>query len=109
MTGALFPKKNWCAGTPPVIGPFFRRKLVPYGYGRSQNETGLPNRNPTPTPVWLSAQWRDAAISRYNEKTYDAGTFFFANLLDGAYDAGKTERRPVPVVCSRCIFEVRSA
>ena len=26
------------------------------------------------------AWWRDAAISRYNEKTYYLGTFFFANL-----------------------------
>ena len=44
--------------------------------------------------VW----WRDAAISRYNEKTYYLGTFF-ANLLEWAYSTGKTERRG-----SRCLF-----
>ena len=32
--------------TPPAVGPCFRRSLVSCGYGRGQNETGLPNRNP---------------------------------------------------------------
>ena len=27
--------------TPPAVGPFFRRNLLSFGYGRGQNQTGF--------------------------------------------------------------------
>ena len=51
--------------TAGALGPGFRRNLVSCGYGRGQNQTGLPNRNPKPIPAWLSgAMRRSRAITK---------------------------------------------
>ena len=62
-TGGAFPR-------PPAVGPCFRRNLVSCGYGRGQNQTGLPNRNSKPTPAWLSgAMRRSRAITKTKKRT----------------------------------------
>ena len=37
----------------PASGPCFRRNFISCGYGRGQNQTGLPNHNSKPIPAWL--------------------------------------------------------
>ena len=63
----LFPA-NSRGGTPPVVGPFFRRGFVSRGIGRGQTQPRL--LPPTRSQPWLGfvARCGDAAISRYNEK-----------------------------------------
>ena len=40
--------------TPPAVGPCVRRNFISCGSYLDQSQTGLPNRNPKPTPAWLS-------------------------------------------------------
>ena len=39
--------------TPPAVGPWFRRNFISRCPKLQQNQTGLPNHNPKPTPAWL--------------------------------------------------------
>ena len=94
--------------TPPPVGPCFRRNSVSCRPKLQQNQTGLPNHNPKPTPAWLGgAMRRSRAITK--KRTIQAHFLLdYANLLARLTTLGK-QNGGVPVVCSRCNFEVRSA
>ena len=63
----------------------------------TKTKRGFLTTTRSQSPAWLSgAMRRSRAITK---KTYYSGTFLFANLLDGAYNTGKTKRRG-----SRCLF-----
>ena len=38
---------------PPAVGPWCRRNFISRCPKLQQNQTGLPNHNPKPTPAWL--------------------------------------------------------
>ena len=93
----ISPEIRLRSGTPPPVGPCFRRKLISCRPKLQQNQTGLPNHSPKPTPAWLGgAMRRSRAITK---NVLFRHFFCFANLRDGAHNAGKTERRG-----SRCLF-----
>jgi len=45
-------------GTPPDVGPWCRSNFIPHRPNFRQNETGLPDPNPKPTPAWLGSRVR---------------------------------------------------
>ena len=68
-----YPPKNItdlvpCKWTiPPDVGPGCRRNFIPRRSNLDQNQTGLPDPNPKPTPAWLGGwvRWRHATTKKY--------------------------------------------
>ena len=55
-----------CYRTPPPVGPWCRRNLIPRRPNSAKNQTGLPGPNPKPTPAWLGGwmRWRHAITKK---------------------------------------------
>ena len=75
----------WGGSTPKPVGPYFLRNFISCGHGRGQNQTELPNHNPTPTPAWLGG-----AIARSNA-TPLPGLLPLGRRADGAPSRRITE------------------
>ena len=86
--------------TLPPVGPCFRRNFFSCGYGRGQNQTGLPNHDPKLTPAWLGG-----AIARFNA-TPLPGFCHWAGEPTGRQAAESPSRPPCKGVTKMVTFSL---